>query len=265
MRQMTARGYAFLEEQEGLRLEAYDDATGQTLHAGDTARGVPTIGVGHTGPEVKPGLVIDRLEADRLFAKDCQWAADCVEATCPGANDNEFDAMASLTFNIGAPGFAGSTVARLFRQGDKTGAAKAFGMWNRDAHGVNAGLVARRARETSLFLEPMPTDPPQPMSQSVEPPKPAIVSKTLIGGAVTAAGTASIVAENAKPTIDAINATAATISQASTAWGGLKDALGIFANGNVYTFVILTIALGVIIWLVVRHIREIRAGRVIVK
>jgi lysozyme len=58
-----------------------------------------------------------------------------------------FDACVSLAFNIGADGFARSTVAREIRAGNKRAAADAFLNWSHPSE-----LRDRRRRERSLFL-----------------------------------------------------------------------------------------------------------------
>src|SRR5579885_3652802 len=54
---------------EGLRLAAYDDATGEPVPAGGQCKGTLTIGRGHTGPDVYAGQVCTTAEAEAWF----QW------------------------------------------------------------------------------------------------------------------------------------------------------------------------------------------------
>ena len=64
--------------------------------------------------------------------------------------------MMSLVHNIGATGFARSTVLRRLNAGDTLGAAQAFLMWNKAT--INGkkqavrGLTRRRKAEMDLFL-----------------------------------------------------------------------------------------------------------------
>nr|WP_205208480.1 hypothetical protein [Chromobacterium haemolyticum] len=48
---ISANGIKLIQQFEGLRLKAYQDAVG-----------VWTIGYGHTGPDVTPGLVITQAQ-----------------------------------------------------------------------------------------------------------------------------------------------------------------------------------------------------------
>ncbi len=77
----------------------------------------------------------------------------------------EFDALVSLAFNIGASNFKSSTLVRKinenkYRNGTDTGArdkaideiAKAFGAWNKSGGKVLSGLTKRREAEAGMFL-----------------------------------------------------------------------------------------------------------------
>ena len=131
---------------EGCVLQAYPDpATG----------GEPwTIGYGHTGPEVKPGLKISQDIADAYLLKDVQWFADVVSGavTVPLAQ-HRFDALVSLTYNIGPKNFRNSTLLRLINGGDLERAADEFPKWNRAAGKVMRGLTIRRMAEREMFMD----------------------------------------------------------------------------------------------------------------
>lgn len=65
---------------------------------------------------------------------------------------NMYDAIISLTYNIGVSGFKRSSVLKLLKQGDKSNAGNAFLLWNMAGGKVLRGLVRRRERERKLFL-----------------------------------------------------------------------------------------------------------------
>ncbi len=65
---------------------------------------------------------------------------------------NMYDAIISLTYNIGVNGFRRSSVLRLLKQGDKLNAGNAFLLWNKAGGKVLRGLVNRRKKERELFL-----------------------------------------------------------------------------------------------------------------
>ena len=64
----------------------------------------------------------------------------------------QFDAMASLCWNIGPGNFAKSSVVRRFNDGNLMGAGDAFRLWNKAGGKVLKGLVNRREAERALFL-----------------------------------------------------------------------------------------------------------------
>lgn len=67
-------------------------------------------------------------------------------------NQNMYDAIISLAYNIGVNGFKRSSVLRLLKQGDKLNAGNAFLLWNKADGKVLKGLVNRREKERKLFL-----------------------------------------------------------------------------------------------------------------
>lgn len=117
-----------------------------------------TIGYGHTGPDVHPGLVwtADRaakqLEAD-LTATDARVTAllDKAPTTQP-----QFDALASFAFNLGAGALARSTLLRKHRAGMYADAAAEFGRWVSPGSNVENGLRRRRAAEAALYQSGKP-------------------------------------------------------------------------------------------------------------
>jgi lysozyme len=156
----SAAGRAALTQREGLRLTAYRDS-----------KGIPTVGVGHvnaTPPVTVMGMTISRAQADVLLAADLAPMEAVVNAAAPrGIPQNAFDAAVSLAFNIGAHGFAGSTVARKIASGDMSGAADAFLLWNKPPE-----LMGRRRAERTQFLTPddhpaIASDPSAPVLNGI--------------------------------------------------------------------------------------------------
>lgn len=139
--QMSANGLKALMQREAVRLKAYQDQ-----------RGIWTIGVGHTSmagpPSVFRGLTLTEAEVEALFAHDILTYTNGVSAALKRpATQSQFDAMGSLTYNIGVHGFTGSTVVHKFNLGDIKGAADAFLMWEQPA-----SLASRRIAERKQFL-----------------------------------------------------------------------------------------------------------------
>jgi len=130
---------------EGLRLNAYDDGVG-----------VWTIGFGTTiypnGIKVKKGDTCTEAQAKAYMAHDLKKFESAVNSavTVP-INQNQFDALVSLAYNIGTSGFKNSTLVKKLNAGDIRGAAAQFDVWNKGGGKVMQGLVNRRAVERKLF------------------------------------------------------------------------------------------------------------------
>ena len=139
----SSKGLALTEQFEGLRLTAYQDSVG-----------VWTIGYGHTGSDVHPGLAITQQQASELLLKDVASAVAAVNrlVTVP-LTQNQFDALVDFVFNAGAGNLAGSTLLRDLNAGNYAGAAAQFPKWVHAGNQILPGLVARRNAELALFLQ----------------------------------------------------------------------------------------------------------------
>lgn len=65
--------------------------------------------------------------------------------------DNQFSALVSFVFNLGAGSLKKSTLLRLLNAGDYRGAEAEFVKWNRAGGKVLPGLTKRREAEANLF------------------------------------------------------------------------------------------------------------------
>jgi len=70
-------------------------------------------------------------------------------------NQNQFDAMVSLDYNIGGGNFKNSSVVANLNKGDVAAAAESFKLWNKSGGKVVQGLVNRRELEVALFNTPV--------------------------------------------------------------------------------------------------------------
>jgi lysozyme len=142
---MSEKGIAFLINEEGLRLKPYLDSAG-----------IPTIGIGCTiyenGTRVTmKDKAISKSRAISLFRNILKNYERAVWSnTRDDINQNQFDALTSLCYNIGVTHFKGSTVLRLVNAKAEQGIKKAFEMW-RFANGEEV-LLERRRREADLYF-----------------------------------------------------------------------------------------------------------------
>lgn len=145
----SSAGLNIIKKWEGIRLVAYaDPATGGEPY---------TIGYGHTSragpPPVKPGMRISSKEAISILQTDLNVFENGVSNLLKRpATQAQFDAMVSLTYNIGLGNFKKSTVLRKFNAGDFSGAAEAFMLFVKANGKVMQGLINRRNEERELFL-----------------------------------------------------------------------------------------------------------------
>lgn len=134
-------GIALIKQFESCRLQAYPDQ-----------RGIPTIGWGHTGPEVHLGLVWTQSQADSALKDDVQTAVlGVIKGLDVAVGQNAFDALVSFTYNVGVDAEAHSTLLKLVNARSPAAAAE-FLKWDHTNGVVNPGLLRRRQAEQKLFL-----------------------------------------------------------------------------------------------------------------
>lgn len=141
--QLSSKGEGLIKSYETLRLVAYKP----------TPKDKWTIGWGHTGADVVEGLVWTPVDAEEYFQRDVAWARTQVIATTDvPLTQNQFDALVSFTFNVGATAEGHSTLIALVNARNWSAAAAQFLVWNKQDGEVVAGLTGRRTAEMQLFL-----------------------------------------------------------------------------------------------------------------
>lgn len=129
---------------EGCELKAYLCPGGQ-----------PTVGYGHTGPDVELGMTITQEQADLLLQQDVQKHSQQLDRVLRendvNVNTNQYCALLSFVFNLGIGNFKNSTMLKYLKEGDYKKAAAEFPKWNKAGGKVSPGLVRRRAAEQRLF------------------------------------------------------------------------------------------------------------------
>lgn len=130
------------------------DAEGLELTAYKCPAGIWTIGYGHTGSDVWPGLTITKPEAEALLEKDLKrFEKGISEMVKVGLTQGQFDALVSFTYNVGQEAFKNSTLLKRLNAGDYEGAAEQFQRWNKAGGKTLLGLIRRREAERKLFEE----------------------------------------------------------------------------------------------------------------
>jgi lysozyme len=139
---ISERGIALIKEFEGVKLTSYLCP----------ARAW-TVGYGHTRT-ARANQSITVAEADRLLRSDLKQSENVIKAFVKvPLSQNQFDALVSLVFNIGAGAFSRSTLVRLLNKENYLAAAEQILRWNIVRYAPSEGLARRRVREKELFLE----------------------------------------------------------------------------------------------------------------
>ena len=211
----SAAGLAAIEQREGKRLAAYRDT-----------RGIWTIGVGHAAsglpPHPRAGMTITEAECQALLDADLAPVEAAIgQAVHVPLSQNEFDALVSLGFNIGAGGLRGSSVVRELNLGNVAGAANAFRNWEKPAV-----LKSRREAERAQFLTPDATTAATAAKRATVVAKLAGTAKATAAATTAAAHAGTVVAGAAAATAVAGSHPAgfgvlALVASAAGLWGAL--------------------------------------------
>lgn len=113
---------------------------------------VLTVGIGSTG-NIQQKVYTDEEIAER-WVGDIKTAEQCVYRFANGFHLPQpvFDAVTSITFNVGCTKMRTSTMYKHLNNGDYKAACNEFPKWNKAGGQVLNGLVIRREKEKALCL-----------------------------------------------------------------------------------------------------------------
>lgn len=141
----SEKGKELIKSFEGVRLKAYKCVPSEIYY---------TIGFGHYGKDVTPGMTITMETADKLFNKDLLKYEKCVNAYMDiyNFNQNQYDALVSFTFNCG-----GGNLNKLTANGTRTISqiSEKIPEYNKSNGKIIKGLATRRIKERQLFDTPV--------------------------------------------------------------------------------------------------------------
>ncbi len=150
----SSKFYDKLTEYEGNEYKAYRDTAG-----------IPTIGRGTikypNGKSVKKGDTCTEEQSMEWAKYEAEQKAKTLSGLLINTpvNQNQFDAMLLLVYNIGAGGFAASTVLKKIKaNASRFEIEKAWLMWNKVRNPTtkelepSKGLTTRRKKELALYF-----------------------------------------------------------------------------------------------------------------
>lgn len=135
----SRKGIDLIKKFEGCRYKAYKALPSEKYY---------TIGYGHYGSDVTPGMTITPEDASNFLMRDLGKFELYVEkfVTLP-LNQNQFDALVSFTYNCGPGNLQKLVLGRTLPQ-----IADAFLLYNKAGGKVLKGLTRRREAERALFM-----------------------------------------------------------------------------------------------------------------
>ena len=139
---ISEKGIEFIIKEEGEVLTAYL-----------CPAKVLTIGVGHTGKDVKPGMKISKEQSRELLKSDLVRFENSVNRSVKvNFAQNQFDALVSFAFNVGTGAFETSTLLKKINASAPIDEIEEqFRRWIHAGKKVSLGLKARREREIKLY------------------------------------------------------------------------------------------------------------------
>jgi lysozyme len=144
--ELSQNGKDLIMKFEGCKLSSYQDSVG-----------IWTIGYGNTYYEdstpVKKGDIITHNRAIELFnliVKKFEVDVDLLVTS--NVNQNQFDAMVCLAYNIGINNFKNSSLLKMVNKSPNDSAIYLqFLRWNKAKGQVIQGLTRRRISESELY------------------------------------------------------------------------------------------------------------------
>lgn len=149
---INEEGLKIIKDYEGLRLEAYKPVPSEKEF---------TIGYGHYG--VPAGTVWTKKQAEEQLVKDLEKFEKIVEGLGRKFNENEFSALTSFCFNLGA-----ANLKTLCRDRNNKQIAEAILKYNKANGQVLNGLTRRRKAEKELFLKPVKENAKEEVKEEIE-------------------------------------------------------------------------------------------------
>lgn len=142
---LSNQGLTLIKEFEGLALEAYDDV-------GHLAIGYGHNVIGNEPFKITEHSTITESQAEILLKLDIQRFEKVVNTAIKADTDqNQYDAMISLAYNIGDNAFLKSSVLKYHNAKNYKIAADKFLLWKNVSGTFNKNIFLRRIMEANLY------------------------------------------------------------------------------------------------------------------
>lgn len=143
---ISIKGLQLIRKWEGFKPKVYKDSVG-----------LNTIGIGTLidTNEEKYLLTasITESQAYELLKRDMTKFESSINTLVKvKLNQNQFDALCCLVYNIGPNNFKNSTLLRKLNLSDFIGTSEQFLVWNKAGGKTLSGLTNRRKEERNLFI-----------------------------------------------------------------------------------------------------------------
>lgn len=140
--QLNAAGIELIKKFEGFEPEPYICPGGKL-----------TIGYGHVIKPHESFTSITVEQASTLLLKDCEEYEEAVRKLIRvPLNDNQFSALVSFTYNLGASNFTGSTLLKKVNKNYHFEVPNEFTRWVFANGRKLMGLLRRRCAEALLYV-----------------------------------------------------------------------------------------------------------------
>lgn len=137
--ELSSQGYDLLVKREDKRNTVYLDSQKK-----------PTVGVGHFDPTLTVGDVWTDEQVEAAFQSDSAWVLACLALVQNDLQQNEFDALFSFIWNIGAGQWGRSTMLRMLNmepRAPREEIGAQFDRWH-----IPPEITSRRNGEKAQFL-----------------------------------------------------------------------------------------------------------------
>lgn len=135
---ISKRGIELIKSFEGFRKKPYKAVSSEKYY---------TIGYGHYGADVQPGMCITEYEAENILLCDLKKYEKYVNDLNREWTQNQFDALVSFTYNCGK-----GNLLMLTRNRNNDAVGRALTLYVKAGGKTLKGLVNRRKKEQELFF-----------------------------------------------------------------------------------------------------------------